>query len=63
MDYTSGQTTHPSIVGQYKLDLMDLKRQRQGEGQRPRHQGSEEEREGEREGGRERGGDRTLEVG
>lgn len=54
---------HPSIVGQYKLDLMDLKRQRQGEGQRPRHRGSEEEREGEREGGREGGGDRTLEVG
>lgn len=69
MDYTSGQATHPRLVGQYKLDLMDLKRvmerdrDRDTVGLREREKGTERGKEGQREKqrGREQGKERGRE--
>lgn len=55
MEYTSGQATHPSLVGQYKLDLMALKRVMERDrdsdtmGLREMEKGTEGGKEGQRE--------------
>lgn len=59
MGYTSGQATHPRLVGQHKLDLMDLKRVMERDrdsdtvGLREWEKGTEGGKEGQREKARE----------